>query len=215
MGFIGSIGKALGGVIKTVAPMVLKAVAPAVTKTLQQLTSGFIDGGANALKGLVSGLPSPIASLLNKGIDWGSDKLKGLAGKALEDMINKLAGQPRAVPGAPAGTAPVTLPAAGTPERAAGVAAATAAATTAIQNAQANLPTANAASQRGGTIEDRAIAGIGALTEPAMPGPNASEADLAKYQRDLGKYNRMFEMMSKIMANSHDMKKAIIGNFPR
>jgi hypothetical protein len=53
------------------------------------------------------------------------------------------------------------------------------------------------------------------LAGPTSPGPNATEAQLARYQRDLGKYNRMFEMYSKIMANSHEMKKSIIGNFPR
>lgn len=50
---------------------------------------------------------------------------------------------------------------------------------------------------------------------PPFPSAFASEADLAQYQRDLGKYNRMFEMYSKIMANSHEMKKALISNFPR
>lgn len=39
--------------------------------------------------------------------------------------------------------------------------------------------------------------------------------ELAQYQRDMAKYNRMFEMYSKIMANSHEMKKALIGNLPR
>jgi len=50
---------------------------------------------------------------------------------------------------------------------------------------------------------------------PPIPSAMASQADLAQYQRDLGKYNRMFEMYSKIMSNSHEMKKALIGNFPR
>ena len=49
----------------------------------------------------------------------------------------------------------------------------------------------------------------------AYHGGDPSEADLAKFQRDLGRYNRMFEMFSKIMANSHEMKKALIANFPR
>jgi hypothetical protein len=53
------------------------------------------------------------------------------------------------------------------------------------------------------------------LAEPTAPPPNATPAQLAEYQRALGKYNRMFEMYSKIMANSHEMKKALIGNFPR
>ena len=215
MGFLGGIGKALGGVIKQVAPMVLKAVAPAATKMLQQLTSGFIDGGAKALKGLVGGLPSPISSILNKLIDGGAEKLKGLTGKALEEGIAKLVGLPRAVPGAPAGTAPQVLPGATTPERAAGNSRMTATAQTEIAQQQANLGSTNSRSAQGGTIEDKALAGIGGLTEPTFPGDKATEADLAKFQRDLGKYNRMFEMYSKIMANAHEMKKALISNIPR
>lgn len=57
------------------------------------------------------------------------------------------------------------------------------------------------------------------LEEPEFPkgknGKDPSEADLAKYQKDLGKYNRMYEMFSKIMANAHEMKKGIIANMPR
>jgi hypothetical protein len=30
-----------------------------------------------------------------------------------------------------------------------------------------------------------------------LPGQSGGDAEYAKYQRDLGKYNRMFEMMSK------------------
>ncbi len=66
-----------------------------------------------------------------------------------------------------------------------------------------------------GTIEDRAAAALGALTEPKFPGKDATEAELAQFQKDLGKYNRMYEMMSKVMANAHEMKKALIGNLPR
>ena len=60
-----------------------------------------------------------------------------------------------------------------------------------------------------------AAAALGALKEPEFPGKDATEAQLAQFQKDLGKYNRMFEMMSKIMANAHEMKKALIGNLPR
>ena len=53
------------------------------------------------------------------------------------------------------------------------------------------------------------------LKEPTFPGPKATEVQLAQYQKELGKYNRMFEMYSKIMANAHEMKKSLISNFPR
>ncbi len=218
MGFLGGIGKALGGVIKQVAPAILRAVAPSVKEGLMKITDGFISGGANALKGLTASLPSPISALLNKGIDWGADKLQGLAGKGFDQLLQKLMGTPTQIPGAPAGTTGA-LPQAGTPERAQVAAAATAAANTAITQAQAALPNAGvvagSANNSGGGIEDRALAGLSALSEPKDPGPNATEADLARYQRDLGKYNRMFEMYSKIMANAHEMKKALINNIPR
>ncbi len=51
------------------------------------------------------------------------------------------------------------------------------------------------------------------FVEPLKPRTNATE--LAEHQRSLAKYNRRFEMYSKIMANSHEMKKALIGNLPR
>jgi hypothetical protein len=48
--------------------------------------------------------------------------------------------------------------------------------------------------------------------EPTPPPPDADEATLATYQADLARYNRMFEMYSKIMSNAHEMKKSIIDN---
>jgi hypothetical protein len=68
---------------------------------------------------------------------------------------------------------------------------------------------------KGGTIEDKAAAALGDLKEPKFPGKDATEAELAQFQKDLGKYNRMYEMMSKVMANSHEMKKSLVGNLPR
>ncbi len=47
---------------------------------------------------------------------------------------------------------------------------------------------------------------------PEPPSPDADEATLMNYQRDLAKYNRMFEMYSKIMSDAHEMKKALIDN---
>ena len=208
MGF--SIGNIFKSIVKTVAPAVFKAVAPAVSKTLAGIADKFIGGAGDFAKGLISGLPSPLKSLLDKLIDKGVAAGQDLANpKNIQDLLARLTGMPREVAGAPAGTPPVTLPQIGTPERAAGQAAATAAANTGIANAWP------AASGGGATIEDRAAQALGALTEPPFPGKDATEAQLAQFQKDLGKYNRMYEMMSKIMANSHEMKKAIIANLPR
>ncbi len=76
-------------------------------------------------------------------------------------------------------------------------------------------PTTSPQIQATGTIEDKAAAALGALEEPPFPGKNASEAEIAEFQKNLGKYNRMYEMMSKVMANAHEMKKSLISNLPR
>ncbi len=91
-------------------------------------------------------------------------------------------------------------------------------ATASTGSASPSAPTQTSTPQQvafAGGIEDRALQGLQGLKEPQDPGPNATEQQLATFQRDLGKYNRMFEMYSKIMANAHEMKKSLIANFPR
>ena len=125
MGF--NIGGLLKSVVSKVAPAIFKAVAPAVSKTLAGIADKFIGGAGNFAKGLVSGLPSPISSLLNKLIDKGVAAGQDLANpKNIQDLLAKLTGMPREVAGAPAGTPPVSLPQIGSQERASGVAKATA-----------------------------------------------------------------------------------------
>jgi hypothetical protein len=57
-----------------------------------------------------------------------------------------------------------------------------------------------------------ATAEIPMPVEPVAPPADADEATVMRYQLDLQKYNPMLEMYSKIMANSHEMKKAMIDN---
>lgn len=213
MGFnLGSIGSMIGGAIKQIAPAVLRAVAPAVSEGLKKITDGFVSGGANALKSMTAALPGPLGTLLNKGIDWGADKLKGLAGSAFDQLLQKLMGTPTQIPGAPAGTTGA-LPPMATPARAEITAAATAAANAGIAQAQASLPNGGvAAPSSGGTTADKAIAMLGTLTEPALPGKDATEQELAKFQRDLGKYNRLVELMSKVISSDNDVKKSVLQN---
>jgi hypothetical protein len=217
MGF--NIGSIISSGFKALVPLAtnaLKAIAPAVTDQLKGLVSGFIDSGAQSLGTVAKGLLGPlVGGLAEKLLGKGADALKGLTDKGISALLEKLMGGPREVAGAPAGTPEVTMPQIGSPERASGQAAATAAATTAIAAAQGNSGNVDIGNRGGGTIEDKAAAALGALTEPPFPGKDATEAQLAQFQKDLGKYNRMYEMMSKIMANSHEMKKAIIGSFPR
>lgn len=48
--------------------------------------------------------------------------------------------------------------------------------------------------------------------EPTPPPEGADQLALDQYQRDMAKYNRMFEMYSKIMSETYEMKKSIINN---
>ena len=47
MGMLGGVFKSLGGIIKQVAPAVLRAVAPSVKEGLMKITDGFIGGTPN------------------------------------------------------------------------------------------------------------------------------------------------------------------------
>lgn len=92
MGFIGNIGKALGGIIKQVAPQILQAVAPAATALLSKITDGFVSSGANFLKTALNALPipSPLKALAEKLLGKGADMLKQLGGGLLEKGLAKL-----------------------------------------------------------------------------------------------------------------------------
>ena len=168
MGFISSVGSFL---IKTVAPAVFKAVLPSVSAKLAEVADSFIGGAGNIAKGLASALPGPLAGLANKLIDMGVAKAQDLASpKAFEDLIKRLAGQPRDVAGAPPGTQ-VTLPPQGSPARTAGQAAATAA-------TAAGIAAAGGGSSVGGGIEvvvvalvaDQQVAHRATDQVQAMPG---------------------------------------------
>ena len=202
MGFISSVGSFL---VKTVAPAVFKAVLPSVSAKLAEVADKFIGGAGNIAKGLASALPGPLSGLANKLIDMGVAKAQDLASpKAFEDLIKRLAGQPRDVAGAPPGTQ-VTLPPQGSPARTAGQAAATAATAAGIAAAGGGSSVGG-----GGDVADQAIRAIGALTEPAIPGPDATPQQLAQYEKDTKRYDRMMELMSSIIKKRDELQMSII-----
>jgi len=92
MGFLGSVGRALGGVIKQVAPSIIKAVAPAASKLLGGIAKDVFTKGAgfigNALKALP--LASPLTSLAQKLLGQGLQKLTQFAQGGLDKLLAKL-----------------------------------------------------------------------------------------------------------------------------
>jgi len=211
MGFIslGSIGKSIFNGIKSVGGEVLKAVAPKAADLLKNI----VGSGFDAVKGMASNfvnslpLPSPLKALGEKLLGKGADFLKGLAGKGIDTLFEKV-GLPTSKPvaGAPAGTA-VTTPGLGTVDRAGSAAAATAAANDVISQVTGKPAPST------GSIEDDLANRAAGLKEPTMPPEGASEGEMAKYQAALQKYSRMMDMYTKLIQANHDMKKNIIANF--
>ncbi|MBL8916478.1 MAG: hypothetical protein JNM17_37610 [Archangium sp.] len=92
MSFLGSIGKALGGVVKQVLPSVVKSIAGPASSLLKGTIGDLFQKGAGALKGLLnaSPLPNVIKSLGEKLLGTGVEKLTQLAGQGIDGIIKKL-----------------------------------------------------------------------------------------------------------------------------
>ena len=203
MGFLSGVGSFL---IKTVAPAVFKAVLPSVSAKLAEVADKFVGGAGSLAKGLTSNLPGPLKDLANKLIDMGVAKGQDLTNpKTFADLLSKLAGQPRQVDGQA-----VTLPQLGSDARVAGQARATAA----TANGIATAPNANSAGPAnagvGGDIADQAIRAIGGLTEPKIPGPDATPQELAQYEKDTKRHDRMMELMTTIIKKRDELQMSII-----
>ncbi len=62
----------------------------------------------------------------------------------------------------------------------------------------------------GADIADQAINAIGAMHEPALPGPDATPQQLAQYEKDTKRYDRMIELMSTIIKKRDELQMSII-----
>ncbi len=205
MGF--NVGGFLKSVVSTVAPAIFKAVAPMVSEKLASIADSFIGGAGGALKGLVGNLPGPLGKLAQGLIDKGVGAAQDFVSpQSIQALLAKLTGMPQAIPGAPAGTT-ATLPSATAPSRTTAASAATA---TALNNAGATAATGSVARPSGGDIADQAIRAIGQLSEPAIPGPDATPQQLAQYEKDTKRYDRMMELMSTIIKKRDELQMSIV-----
>ena len=62
----------------------------------------------------------------------------------------------------------------------------------------------------GPDITDQAIRSIGALREPAIPGPDASPQELAQYEKDSKRYDRAMELYSSIIKKRDELQMSLI-----
>ena len=62
----------------------------------------------------------------------------------------------------------------------------------------------------GGDIADQAISAIGQLKEPKIPGPDATPQELAQYEKDTKRHDRMMELMTNIIKKRDELQMSII-----
>lgn len=236
MGFLGSVGRALGGVIKQVAPQILKAVAPAASKLLGGIAKDVFTKGAgfigNALKALP--LPGPLKALGEKLLGKGLEKLTQFAQGGIDKLISKLSDMvmKRLAPGT--GTSVAPTPMTSTDRQ------------TAIQNNNPAAPSApatgsnaapatgsNAAPATGSPTGGSGVSGSG-LNNPSTPAgasgtpdsmpkfegdptsisaQNAHNEKMFKYQQAMSIMQQFWQQMSTIQKSNDDTKKAIAQNF--
>lgn len=231
MGFLGSIGKAIGGAIRQVAPSIIKAVAPAATKLLGGIAKDVFTKGAgfigNALKALP--LASPITSLAQKLLGQGLQKLTQFAQGGLDKLLAKLSDMvmKRLAPGSGTQVAPSPM---NSPDR-----------QDAIQNnnpatGSTSAPATGGSSGTGSSSNAASGSGVSGsgLNNPSTPSgaagtpdsmpkfegdptsisaQNAHNEKMFKYQQAMSIMQQFWQQMSTIQKSNDDTKKGIAQNF--
>lgn len=221
MGFLGSIGKALGGVIKQVAPSIIKAVAPAATKLLQGVVGDLFTKGGAALTKLAGNLPGPLGGLAQGLLGKFLPKLQDMAQGGIEKLISKLADSitSRLAPGA--GT--VSLPGIADAARQAAIAAnsvssaATAAPTASTSSAASGLPTTSTSSGYAGSA-GTSSSGRTVAPDPAsydmksVEGQAKFNKDMTEFQQALQNMQMYWQMISNMVKSQGDTQRSLVGN---
>lgn len=227
MGLLGSIGKAFSGVIKQVAPSIVKAVAPAATKLLKGIVGDTFKAGGAFLNKLAGNLPGPLAGLAQKLLGKALPKLQSLAEGGIEKLIQKLATSitERFAPGAGNVSLPGITDPARTTAMAANTPAAPAPSTASTSGAQSAAPSAPAQNTQaaGGTGSTGGSSGAsGAPTSPPDPknyGDLQDQNNMQRLLKDQQAYQTAFSamqnywsMISNIMKANFDTLKGMAQN---
>lgn len=233
MGFLGGIGKAIGGIVKQVAPSIIKAVAPAATKLLQGIVGDTFKAGGALLNKLAGNLPGPLAGLAQKLLGKFMPKLQQMANGGVESLIKKLAESitKRFAPG----VGNVSIPGTNTQPRLDAIAnnpATPPAPSTGSSGSAATGSSSSAATTSGNSVATGSSSGAatssagvtaGAAGDydkpPAMPGTGASVQDWEKYQAHMAEFTRRMNAMqnhwqaiTNIVKSNADTQKAILSN---
>ncbi|MDP1828196.1 MAG: hypothetical protein Q8L48_33280 [Archangium sp.] len=218
-GALKSIGGAIGGVIKQVAPSILKAVAPAATGLLKKLTDGFVNTGANFLKTALGALPlpSPLKALGEKLLGKGAEMLKQFAGGGIDKLIQGLGDlvMKRLAPGA----GQVALPGMNTAPRQDGIAnnpppapgtGSSSAPATGSSSAPATGSSSGASGASGGAnLPPKPLSGEDAKDVSKQ---NAYNEQMFNYQQAMSNMNKFWEMMSTVQKSHDQTRSSMIQN---
>jgi hypothetical protein len=214
MSFLSSIGKSLGGLIKQVAPMAIKAIAGPASSLLKGVVGDLFTKGGAALTKLAGRLPGPFAGLAQKLLGAALPKLQSLANGGIDSLIQKLASSitERFAPGA----GNVTTGA--LPGRAAEivannpVAAATSAATAATSAAATGTTSGVNSSNPAPAGSDLPPSPLTGKDAEDIGKQNDFNAKMQSYQARLSAMNKYWEMISNIYKAHDQTKSALVSN---
>jgi len=221
MSFLSSIGRSLGGIIKQVAPMAIKAIAGPAGSLLRGVVGDLFTKGSAALTKLAGNLPGPLGSLAQRLLGSALPRLQNMAMGGLEKLIQTLASSitSRFAPGAGNVTPDAIQNRAGEIAANNPVAAAQAAATSAAQAATAATSAAASGTTSGVNSSNPAPSGSDLPPSP-LTGKDAEDigkqndfnAKMQSYQARLSAMNKYWEMISNIYKAHDQTKSTLVSN---
>lgn len=220
MGFIGSIGKALGGVIKQVAPSIIKAVAGPASKLLSKIAGDVFSKGPGFIKNALSNLalPGPLGSLAQKLLGSGLGKLKQFAQGGLDKLIQSLGTMVmnRFAPG----VGNIALPGMSSAERQSGIANNPPPPPTSTGSSSAPATGSSSSAATGSSAAPSGASGGANLPPKPLSGEDAKDVNkqnayneqMFNYQQAMSNMNKFWEMMSTVQKSHDQTRSSLIQN---
>ncbi len=216
-GALKSIGGAIGGVIKQVAPSIISAIAPAASKLLGGIAGDIFQKGAGFIKNALaaSPLPGPLKAIGEKLLGKGLEKLTQFAQGGIDKLIQSLGEMvtKRFAPGA----GNIALP--GLDQRQGTIAANNPAA----PSSSSSAATGTSSSAATGSTGSSSPAGASSSSNlPPKPLTGEEAKDVGKqneynqkmfdYQQAMSTMNKFWEMMSTVQKSHDSTKGQLISN---
>ncbi len=221
-GALKSIGGALGGVIKQVAPALIKAIAPAASKLLGGIVGDLFQKGAGFIKNALaaSPLPGPFKALGEKLLGKGLEKLTQFAQGGIDKLIQGLGDlvTKRFAPG----VGNVALPGTNTAERQTAIANNNPAAPSAPASSSSAATGTSSSAATGSTGSSNPSGASSSSNLPPKPLTGEEAKDVGKqneynqkmfdYQQAMSNMNKFWEMMSTVQKSHDTTRGSMISN---